>query len=436
MLVYILFILISGILVFDYYFFKKNILNPCFLFILSFFLLSLFSLPFVDKWDLDLHGYTFITIFIGLVCFNLVTILFYKYYILNKKEKKNNNIICEEIVISKYIEFALIIFIFIFNIIFMYILSNKVGIRITSISDIGKIMDKYAHLIKFQNDYTKFKLPFIVTNIRVVIVGIGFWFSYIFTHNLINYKNKNYRQIIIIVLCVICSLLTGSRGEAISLIVAFFVYFLFQYTKYKCQIKKSFFIKIIVSFICLIILFTPLSKLMGRETGDSALEYISIYCGAELKNYDTFIREDNKYNAKNILESQTFMSLNNSISKTNIIKDLNYKPLTLPFRTVNNINLGNVHTIFYSFIYDFGLFGLIIFTILMGAICSFVFFNIVPYSYENKNKNIYLISYGLISFTIIFSFFSNYFYDTIISTYFIRYIIVWLICNHLFIKQK
>ena len=101
--------------------------------------------------------------------------------------------------------------------------------------------------------------------------------------------------------------------------------------------------------------------------------------------------------------------------------------------------MGNVYTVFYPFIYDFGYVGVVVLTALMAFVCQ------VCYELGRNSKNrrvslLFTIIYGTITSTLLLAFFSNKFYENIFTVEFVKRVIILvgfdIIFNMFFLKTK
>ena len=117
--------------------------------------------------------------------------------------------------------------------------------------------------------------------------------------------------------------------------------------------------------------------------------------------------------------------------------------LVLPFVDVDGFGTGNVYTIFYMFMYDGGYPLLFFYTILMALITSFSYRYVknVRFKKYYNTINIPLIIYSQIAFTVLFSFFSDRFYELIFNLEFWRkniilVVLVWFVTRFKFITSN
>jgi oligosaccharide repeat unit polymerase len=428
----ILFVLLIVILALIFKKTNKDIFEPSFLFSFGFLALSFMALINCKKWSFDLHFNTFLVVFLGVSEFCIVCYFVKKYYVIKCKKnrlKKLNKL--SQIQLPLYFEIAYLVLSIVACGIFLYYVVSSVGGNITSISSIISSIGKYDYLSKFTDNYNIVKLPFIVSNLRFAIIAVGYIFNYILVTNYFYNKKINKVEVAISIVAIISTFLDGSRTGAFYYAFAF-IAMIFIVKNIKSNYKNNFslnaFKKIIVVFLIFIVSFIPLAKVLGRDTKNvNFFDYISIYCGGQLKNLDMALQEGNFPRDSKIFGSQTFYTLNKTLGEK--LKINNYEPyhLDAPFRTVNGYNLGNVYTTFYPYIYDFGYVGEFVFVLIM-AIISQSLYETIKIKKKKNGLNIYILTYSFVASTLIMSFFSNKFYENVVSMVLVKYLLVWLFC--------
>ena len=172
--------------------------------------------------------------------------------------------------------------------------------------------------------------------------------------------------------------------------------------------------------------------MVGRKVTTSNSYYLAIYCGAEIKNLDTFLQEYdlNYYTNRNNMTFRTFIIWFSQ--KTD--NPVTYK-YDLPFRYVDGNNLGNVYTTFSSYIYDYGYKGMIILIMIMATIIEIIYEKSKRSILKDK-PNIMILIYGYMFSSIILAFYSNKFYEQNDNIMFIYAILSWFIFNNTLTKIK
>jgi oligosaccharide repeat unit polymerase len=157
---------------------------------------------------------------------------------------------------------------------------------------------------------------------------------------------------------------------------------------------------------------------VGRDLGTlNPGEYIAIYLSAPLKNLDIFI--SNGYMPSDVFGQYTFTRLYESL-----IKVANLDPAVLTtikqYQSFHGLFLGNVYSTFQAPLKDFGPFGC---TVVMGVM-GLIMQTLYEYSITKKhpaNLPYAVLFYGYLSYSLLFSFFSNMFFETVVSTGFLKF---------------
>ena len=281
-------------------------------------------------------------------------------------------------------------------------------------------------------------LPKYLSLIRKFCTSSGYIWIYVLIHGIVfKYKNNRILLGINIILCILDDIILGARTGIINYLVAMivYVYFMYQYkNNWKFQIKPKTMIRTVGIIVLFVLLFQTSARMLGRNSTVKMDEYIAIYLSAELKNLDLFITREPMGLGNSLFTTKTFTSLVNGISGKFGLP-VYYHRLVNPYRSVNGRTLGNVSTTFYAFLYDGGYFQLVICTVFMAIVGQIVYMRIIKKGNTSKQFDLFLLAYGYLFFTYLFCFFSNKFYEMIISPSFLRMLLFWWLLIF-FIKLK
>ncbi len=435
-MIYLLVFLLLNLVCFLIVINRTDFNEPSLVFTISFLLLSISAAINAKYWLLDLHENTFFVVLLGVLEFVLVSLFIkYLYKKINHNDVKKNTLCNYDISNVKIIIFiimSLVIFVLYLN----YIVKS-VGGNLSSIDSISQSIEKYSLAVKFNQGNLMNGIPSWVTVLKDFIVYSGYFFTFLLINNKIVTKKYNKLLIIQVLICLMISMLGGSRAPAFNIILAGISYYLLLQNKKNGlneiisldTIKKVF----IVCF-AIVIVFLPLANLLGRNVNREFTNYLSLYCGAELKNLDDFIQIKDNTVKNEIFGSQTFVNIVQFVNRR--IHHANYDyMLDLPFNYSNGHSLGNVYTVLYPFIYDFGYKG-VFFLVMLMAIISQIVYEHAKKSNEKNKVSISILIYGFIFSCLALSFFSNKFYERLFSPAFARTILTWIICNYYFNKLK
>ena len=225
-------------------------------------------------------------------------------------------------------------------------------------------------------------------------------------------------------------LLRGAKTGAFDRI-AFFasIYFFMRCCKMRSLTLDFRIIRTIgYSFLLLIFVFESINVFIGRKERDNTHDKSSlfaIYCGAQIKNFDIYIKgNDGNYDTK-YWGGETFKSFYNE-------NDEKYFRPPGTFQKVGLNSLGNVYTNIYAYHKDFGGIGVWVLTFLSAFISMFIYNRVLNNLNKPYNRNIYLYIYSMFTIALFMSFFSPKFYEYTFTIGFLKRVILISICLYLF----
>ena len=416
-----------------YHYSKKVLVAPSFSFVLCFIPQMILLMFYVDKWSVDLSDGTFLIFVFGPILFWFGTIIVEWFYSMAAKKSASQQIqksgkfqITSINNTPNFMMFFLLFQIGVSLLTILYLVRNVTGYSLSNII--------LTYRIAAMAGESEIILPGILESARTLCYALHFYFVYCFANNIVNNKKEHtVLMSVILALGSFDSLLSGARGGVIRLIIAFLLQlYLAKLNKNHWQltidIKKIF--KYMVVCVLGFQLFMTSADLLGREVTDryTGTDYLAIYLAAQVKNLDSFVKEG-KFGS-DISNNQTFRFLINKFAP--YMPHSHYLPdtsnwqstLDIPFRRVNGYGLGNVYTVYYAPLYDYGYIGVIIYILFMGMFCEYVYINakreiVTGCGFVNT------IVYSYVHFMIIFSFFSSKFSENTFNLTFVKFIIVW-----------
>lgn len=423
-MIYLLFILLVIIFISNLYLNNKDFGAPSVIFSLSFLFSAAVGCVFQFEWGIDISFLTVIIVTLYILIFSIVCLITRRLF--NNKIRTNNNLDeTDKILNLNHTIIKIVLFIFMtLTLVYVNVLMNKTGTK----NIFQMIGGTYSLKLETLN------IPFYLRLYIAITQGVGYWISYVIVRNF-SFRKFEITAFMLFVICLFSNLLSGSRGVAVCMILSFPANFLLQSSrknKYKRRIKlKKVLITIIIGLFCLLI-FVNSERWLGRATVSSwnAIDTLGTYCGAEFYNLDYFLA-NTKIPQSIQFGSLTFSSLRNTVSKYLIS---NYtKPAAYNFLYVNGYFMGNVFTMFYEPLYDFGYFGCAIIMIF------YAFLTQATYNKATQSSSNYIIPFSISFYGYLFpilavSFFAWWFGNYVVSTSFIYIVIVWKVCNYIFLK--
>ena len=298
---------------------------------------------------------------------------------------------------------------------------------------LSKAIGLYDHLNKFSTEGVSISgiasLLYLSTNAMAYV-----WLFLAMRSFVIRTLKKDYFALINALAAIPMSLISGGRNSLIQLGVAAFAYWILfrrqnnHWQGVRLRFRTVAFFMIIV--LAGLALFKPLLSLMGREPGESTIyEYLSIYIGAPMKNLDAFLT--GSMNPSLAVKSMkwgdmtlasTFASFPQVFGHT-VLDWLNWQP----FQRYGNVDLGNVFTTYYAFIFDWGIAGAMLAVAFIAALSQLCYESTVyALQYGSGSVPLSMMLYGAISYCCAFSFFSNRWMSTMLNQIMLKNIIIWI----------
>lgn len=409
---------------------KQTFSSPAIAFVLPFAISSFYLMFNISRWNVKLSDVTFFVILGGCVSFLAGVVI--SNCICQSYEKKNKIGLKNKLadlthefdvyVDNKLLLVFTLIQIFSVLIVFRRVLavSKKYGYS----GNISQLIYGY----RFLGTYTTENLSLgAIGNLCYnFATAAGFVWVYILIHKVVNKNNIPLALVVNTVLSIVMCLLKGGRERAMQIVAAGLLYYLF-FNKIRHKRKKELSPKqfAIVAIVGIAVMgsFQMLGSILGRTVQADPIQYIAVYLCGSIRNLDVYVRD--LWGTHDVFGKMTFIRIINYIGGKCHNENWIY-PLDLPYQAANGKNSGNIYTTFYAYLYDFGYIGVAIMPFFIGFITNF-FYKIAARTTErNNNKiNLSLLIYGYWYYTLLFSYFSNKFYEMTFTIVFIRNVIIW-----------
>ena len=227
-----------------------------------------------------------------------------------------------------------------------------------------------------------------------------------------------YFSIIYLLLTFVDSALGGGKGGAIQGVIMLIIAWFIKYIRIKhtLSIPKKALATIAGLGVAVFLLINAMNFWLGRmsrmdNTMDAAMYAGAVYCGAELKNMDIFMRHP--YHTTYVGQN-TFRRFYNMLDKRGLIKGYKDKRFEIgalkPFLKVRGYSLGNVYTIFCDLYWDFRWAGLLLMPV-MGAILMLFYRKVFTSRKPVSQVSVWEFFYITMAWHTFMSFFSNRFFE-------------------------
>lgn len=397
---------------------NRIILTPEFVFIGCFIPQFVLALFYVKKWDLALCLDTVLVYVLGGFLFVAFSLLF-RGLMRNYYEGIDNKADAPVLVIKKW----KLVFTALFQIVavFLMIRALKSVTGQTSISEAiayYNIASKEAGLV----------MSGLAAKMNLFAYMSGFiWMYYIICGMVQKNKTNMILLLINLALSVVNNMLTGSRGGVLQNVL--FGVFLYYFLWSKTYGWKSISLRVMLTFIALAIVmimgFQLSLQWVGRTTSvEKMSDYLAMYFSAEMKNLDINIRSG----MMSFRKIGHFVTLRNLIVLIEKIPGINisngYKSVSA-YHTINGYELGNVSTVFNSFIGDMHYAGLIVYEAITALVGQVFLVESIKQRDNHFTLDLRMVIYIYILCKLAFSFFSGWFFNDIFSGGFLWTIIIW-----------
>ena len=407
---------------------KKIILTPEFVFIGCFIPQFVLALFYVEKWDLILCTDTFFVYILG-------GLLFVTYSVIVRSVGKSNykNIYDKKVIPIPVIKKWKLIFTACFQVTAIYYMINSIK-SITGQSSV-------TEAIAFYNIASKeagMTISGLAAKMNLFSYMSGFIWMYYIVCGIVQ-KNKNNMILLItnLGLSFVNNMLTGSRGGVLQNVLfgIFLYYFMWSKTQGWKDISPRTMLKFIAIGIGIILVFQTSLQWVGRTTVVKNMsDYLAMYFSAEMKNLDIEIR----HGLMSFREIPHLVTLRNLINFIEKIIRVNISDGYREINTYHYINgyvLGNVSTVYSSFIADMHYWGLFIYEGVIAVVSQFMFIKALKSDNTCFTVDLEMMIYIYILCKLAFSFFSGWFFDNIFSGGFLWTIIIWCILR-IFIENN
>ncbi len=360
MFLYLLVFSLLLILIFNLLIVNLDYMHPSILFVVPFLVFGVTSILGEEAYKIIFHEETLLVIVNSALIFTFITLLSQTVY----KSKENLNFPLTEIIISKKVTLFFIVFFIVTQLAFIKYLEAISLAHFGYSGSLGEMISLYDVMTKFWTEIfseLNVPIPLLYRIGNPITQGFGYLIVYIFIHNYVATKRIDKLHLLIILLLCLNIILNGSRSPIFRIVTMMLITFYVLYNKQNNVRRGN--IKFLLKSLLIVIFsgtfFIALLSLMGRENDLDMFHYIFIYVGAPLVNLDNYLafRPDGSY--ATIFGEQTFRGLYAYIAKIISDESLIFPTIDQFTFSNNGLEIGNVYTTFYSFIYDFEYVGFI-----------------------------------------------------------------------------
>lgn len=270
--------------------------------------------------------------------------------------------------------------------------------------------------------------PIVLTLVKV-IDGFAYVCLYMFINNVIIYESKRQADLLLIVPVVLFSakaLLSGGRLDILKIAIAALI------TTYILHKRKvGWHVNISPMYLKIFTIAVPVGVLgfyysvsfAGRTLSRTIFQTVATYFGGPVQHLNQYVMAP--IESSGIFAQETLLSLMNTISS--LTKAFPKTPsVALEYRQLS-VTKGNIYTFFRRPLHDFGFFGMLIFTLLVGILFAYIYYRFLKYSVNSVKNDLITIFYGYIAYWVFLASFEQYSFS-IISVFTFANLIVMFFC--------
>ena len=211
----------------------------------------------------------------------------------------------------------------------------------------------------------------------------------------------------ILAVCIGVSLLTGGRFSAMTMVVAGAVLWYMLRSGGLRAWKLGTLLRVMAAVLAVLYGFYAVKTLVGRQSEDTLVEYITHYAGGGIPGLDLYLQDPPA--PSGIWGKETFYSLNNGLRKLGVL-DIPYYYIHHEFRRSGGASIGNIYTALRDYHYDFGLGGLLVLHTAFSVIFAFW------YEYQKKRRShLGILLWAMVYYCVVFYPISNSFFASVVS---------------------
>ena len=217
--------------------------------------------------------------------------------------------------------------------------------------------------------------PSMLSNMEILLQVTAYLMTYIGINNIFAEKKikRNLLCFIPGILFAVDKILNAGRGDILLYIGAIMltVYICMQ-TKYEWrkQISRKYIKYMLIAVVLVTVLFSVSRSWVGRTNESGMLEYVTTYAGGSIQLFDLYMQDPEP--PSDVFGKETFHTLINYLGKKMNHPEWQYIA-HLEFRYSNGVNLGNVYGAFRYYLYDFGLTGVVVLSLLAAVFYSYMY---------------------------------------------------------------
>ena len=248
----------------------------------------------------------------------------------------------------------------------------------------------------------------VLTQLMKIVKAMGYISGFVFVQRILA-REKDFFQtgglLILMILSLISGVVSATRGEILQFLTALLMYYNVLWHQKNGWHRNVSWKLIRIGIVCIVIgipIFCYAVVWMGRTSFKAMRtlnETVNIYLGYPIYLFDIYVK---KPSTPVVFGEESLIGLNTFLSKFLNI-DTFVRNGHLEAHYSNGYFLGNVYTFFRRPLHDFGFVGMLVFTILVSLLFSWIYYGKIKWKSRTVGTDCWSIVYGYLFYWIVVS---------------------------------
>lgn len=442
MVIYCLLAILLLELLIAYVVFGKNILTPPFVLCGVFVVATINLVGNIEFWSVSLHWNTVAVICGGILVFELVSLAI---HVLCKAVRANNgsemikNAEQSGLLVLQIKKWKMTAFL-LFNLLTLLLVLNGI-ISIARAHGgsgaISTLITVYRLLSQGRSTSEDISFSFLVNQMYALCKAGGYIWIYILINNYLAEGRIHKMALANLVIALAAYLISGGRAGAMFVLISGLPMYYFLQCRKLGKMQKlggKFIFRILLLLLLVMISYRWVGNtLLGRGIQSTWSEHISINLSAPILNLDIYLQET--WSEPSVWGYNTFGYLIKALGRNLGVTEWMFNVYN-PFRYVNGRPLGNVGTTFYAFVHDFSYAGVAPLMAAMAVVMQSLYEKCCAAVHRKETIQYTLIVYSYLWVLIGFLFFSNKFYENVVTITFVKTLLFWWAISFILFKLR
>lgn len=433
-MIFLLVITTGFLTILSFMMFKKDVMSPSFLICAGYFISALSTSYNIIEWNVSISFLVYFLTTLGLVSFIIGELLVNMYFARNNIQY-SSGIKEQEIKINKYL---VAIVIAIGALVLYATYKEVVRIAYMNFASWGNLL--YNFKTNIVSEGLEASMSTIVVQANKLTKGFAFVFLFIFANDIFatekRYKVlRNLYLLIPGILYIAQNTIQGGRFQSLAYILAvIMLIYLFWRRKvgWEREIPVKYIIRVMAVMLIIVSVFWVSKEAVGRKNQDTIVDYVTKYVGGGPQLFEYYLQDKNYLHDE---YHETFCGIVTTTNKYGITDNVQ-KRSSHEFRySPTGILIGNAYGGFRNFYHDYGVSGIIIIPFLLAVIFSCIYYRVKQYKAFTHNNIFMIILYSSLIYTIIFQFFTDYFFTKIALGFFVEVFLMW-VCYFVILRLR